>query len=114
MQDPIDPCARTPCGPYSNCKELNGHAVCSCVPGMIGSPPACRPECMINSECSSDRACINSKCVSPCVGKCAQNAECRVINHNAICSCYNNYVGDPFVNCYVDKSKKFLSESKVL
>lgn len=94
-----------PCGPYSNCKESNGHAICSCLPGMIGAVPACRPECMINSECPSNMACINTKCVNPCEGKCGRNAECRVINHNAICTCPDFYSGDAFVNCNVVPSK---------
>lgn len=105
MQEPIAPCSRMPCGQYSNCKELNGHAVCSCLPGMIGSPPSCRPECMANSQCSPDKSCINQKCQDPCVGKCGQDAECRVINSQAICSCPSGYTGDPFYGCRVEPSK---------
>lgn len=105
MKDQISPCAQTPCGPYSNCKESNGHAICSCLPQYIGSPPACRPECMVNSECPPQKACFNKKCVDPCIDNCGINAECRVINHNAICSCQNNQIGDPFVRCIVEPSK---------
>lgn len=107
VQSPISPCSKMPCGPYSNCKETNGIAVCSCLPQYIGTPPACRPECMVNSECPSNRACIRNSCKDPCEGICGEGAKCRTINHNAICSCPNNQVGDPFVKCYVEQSKKY-------
>lgn len=107
MEEPIAPCSRMPCGPYSNCKEQNGHAICSCIPGMLGSPPACRPECMSNSQCPSDKSsCQNHKCVNPCLGKCGLYAECRVVNSNAICTCPPGYTGDSFVACRPEPSKK--------
>lgn len=34
-------------------------------------------------------------------------ARCQVVNHNPICSCPNNYVGDPFEQC-VPMSKFFV------
>lgn len=102
---PIDPCNPSPCGPNSQCREINGHAVCSCAPGNIGMPPTCRPECVVSSECPQDKACINQKCNDPCPGTCGQNARCQVINHNPICSCSNGYTGDPFVRCIQETSK---------
>lgn len=40
---------------------------------------------------------------------CGVNAQCQVVNHNPICSCYNGYTGDPFVRCFYDESKfKFI------
>ena len=79
---------------------MNGHEACSCLPGYIGPPPNCRPECVINSECPSNKACINFKCGDPCIGACGISAKCDVANHNAICSCPYNLIGDPFVRCY--------------
>lgn len=99
LPDPINVCSPSPCGPYSICREVNGHAVCSCQSDYIGSPPNCRPECIVSSECSQDKACVNQRCVDPCIGTCGQNAKCQVINHNPICSCSNGYTGDPFVRC---------------
>lgn len=61
----------------------------------------CRQECMINSDCSRDKACRNNKCINPCIGACGQNAICQVINHSPICTCSSGYVGDPFVSCRV-------------
>lgn len=69
------PCHPSPCGPNSQCREINGQGVCSCIQGYIGSPPSCRPECVINSECPSNEACINQKCGDPCPGACGQSGE---------------------------------------
>lgn len=94
-----DPCQPSPCGPNSMCKESNDQASCSCLPTYIGSPPNCRPECVVNTDCPSDLACITEKCRDPCQGSCGFNAECRVQNHMPICSCIQNYEGDPFTQC---------------
>ena len=98
--DPVNPCEPSPCGPNSQCREVNGQAVCSCLPTYIGSPPACRPECVVSSECPHDKACFNQKCVNPCPGPCGTNARCNVNNHSPICSCNSGYTGDPFSRCY--------------
>lgn len=95
----IDSCDPSPCGPNSNCRTLNGHAVCSCQTGFIGTPPTCRPECTVSSECAQNKACINNKCADPCPGTCGQNTKCIVLNHNPICSCANGYSGDPLQYC---------------
>lgn len=83
----------------------NGVAVCSCQPGLIGSPPACRPECVVSAECPLTQACLNNKCVDPCPGTCGVNANCQVVNHNPICSCTPGNTGDPFTRCYPIPSK---------
>lgn len=97
---PVDPCHPSPCGPNSQCREVNGQAVCSCLPEYVGSPPGCRPECVVSAECPSTRACINQKCSDPCPGTCGINARCEVINHSPICSCQKGHTGDPFSRCY--------------
>lgn len=95
-----DPCNPSPCGPNSQCKEVNDQAVCSCLPNYIGSPPNCRPECTVSAECPQNRACINQKCADPCPGTCGLNTNCQVINHSPICSCISSYTGNPFTRCY--------------
>lgn len=65
----------------------------------MGSPPNCRYECTLNSECPSNVACIRHKCGDPCLGACGLNADCHVLNHNAICSCLERFTGDPFSVC---------------
>lgn len=97
------PCSPSPCGPNSECREVNSQAVCSCQADFMGTPPNCRPECTINSECSVVKSCINRKCVDPCIGQCGRNANCRVISHNPICSCQDRFTGDPFTNCVPSK-----------
>ena len=105
---PYNPCRPSPCGPNSECRIVNEHAVCSCERSYIGTPPACRAECTVSSECSQDKACINQKCADPCPGTCGINARCMVTNHNPICSCSPGFTGDPFVKCLAEKSKPFL------
>lgn len=94
-----NPCVPSPCGPNSVCKNINAQAVCGCVPGFIGTPPSCRPECVMSSECPLNQACVNQKCIDPCPGSCGLNSKCQVINHNPICSCQSGYTGDPFTRC---------------
>lgn len=65
----------------------------------IGTPPACRPECVISSECPSDKACINQKCRDPCPGSCGAHADCHVRNHSPLCSCKPGYTGEAFTSC---------------
>lgn len=90
----------SPCGPYSSCRDIGGSPACSCQSGYIGSPPNCRPECTINSDCSSNLACMQEKCKDPCVGACGLQAQCNVINHTPGCACPEGYTGDPFSSCY--------------
>lgn len=97
--DVVELCHPSPCGLNSQCRVVGEHEVCSCMPGFIGSPPNCRPECVVSSECAQNRACINEKCVDPCQSACGQYARCQVINHNPICSCSPGYTGDPIVRC---------------
>lgn len=99
--EPTNPCDPSPCGPNSLCRVIDGRPACSCIAGYIGAPPQCRPECIVSSECDSQKACIRQKCGDPCPGTCGLNADCQVINHNPICSCPKNHIGDPFIQCTV-------------
>ena len=103
-----DPCSPSPCGPNSKCRDANGLAVCSCFPNFIGNPPNCRAECVVNSQCSSDLACVNQKCTSPCPDPCGIGTQCKVINHSPICVCNPGYTGDPFMRCFPVPRKNFL------
>ena len=96
---PPNPCTPTPCGPNSQCQVVSGQAQCGCMANMIGSAPNCRPECIIGSDCPPNQACINQKCVDPCLGTCATNSECRVVNHSPICTCASGYTGNGFADC---------------
>lgn len=96
--DPVfeDPCNPSPCGPNSQCNS----GVCTCIPEYQGDPySGCRPECVLNSDCLRDKACLRSKCTDPCPGTCALNAICEVINHIPMCSCPRGMEGNAFVQC---------------
>lgn len=100
VSDEKTPCQPSPCGPNSQCKVVNGQEVCSCLVDYIGTPPNCRPECTISSECPPNKACVNLKCKVPCPGSCGLQSKCEVINHSPICSCSPGHTGDPFTRCY--------------
>lgn len=103
---PRNPCQPSPCGPNSQCQvSADGSPSCTCIPGYIGAPPGCRPECIINSECASHLACINQKCQDPCPGSCGAGAECRVVMHIPNCVCPSGFTGDPFTLCIVAQRK---------
>lgn len=101
-----DPCQPTPCGPNSECRIINESPSCSCLPEFIGSPPNCKPECVSNSECPIELACINRKCKDPCPGICGLNAECRVVSHIPNCICVSGYQGDPFIQCNIQQNNQ--------
>jgi hypothetical protein len=97
----VKPCYPSPCGTNAVCKERNGAGSCSCMPNYFGDPYVnCRPECIQNSDCPHNRACVNTKCIDPCIGTCGFNANCRIVNHNPVCSCQPGYTGNPSSNCY--------------
>lgn len=106
QQDPVNPCVPSPCGPYSECRVTLNTYTCTCLPNYQGSPPQCRPECVSNSDCSYNLACINMKCKDPCIGSCGLNAECHVYNHIPQCTCLQGYLGNPFVLCNIQQAQR--------
>ena len=106
----IDPCNPSPCGSNARCTERNRAAACQCIPEYFGDPyVACRPECVVNSDCPSNRACQRNKCIDPCPGTCGINAECTVLSHVPSCTCIQGYIGDPFTACRKKPLRKSLS-----
>lgn len=101
-----NPCLPSPCGPNSQCRVVGSQPACSCLPNYIGRAPSCRPECMSNSECPNNLACQNERCRDPCPGSCGQNAQCTVVNHNPVCSCFPGYEGDAFNVCQLIPTSK--------
>lgn len=114
IEQPIqNPCQPSPCGPNSQCQVINDRPSCSCMSEFIGSPPYCKPECIINDECSNKLACINQKCKDPCVGSCGANAVCNVVTHTPMCTCAAGFTGDPFTQCTTQQRKPFIPISDV-
>lgn len=105
-KEPINPCIPSPCGLNAECRDVGGIPSCTCQTGFYGIPPNCRAECVINTDCSNDKACINMKCHNPCKGSCGIDAMCQVINHGPVCTCPVGYEGDPFVACRIKKPGK--------
>lgn len=100
----IRPCSPNPCGSNAICREQNNVGACQCIADYTGNPyEGCRPECILNADCPSNRACINSRCQDPCPGVCAQNAYCRVVNHSPLCTCNDGFTGDPFRQCRIEE-----------
>lgn len=99
LPPPVDPCTPSPCGLYAECRVIGDQAACSCLKNYIGLPPNCRPECVVNTDCASNQACISEKCRDPCIGSCGENANCRVQNHIPVCLCQPGFTGDPFSLC---------------
>lgn len=96
----LTPCSPSPCGSNAVCKEQNKVGSCLCNEGYFGNPyESCRPECVSNSDCPGNRACINNKCQDPCPGTCGVNAECATVNHSPTCFCISGYTGDAFRRC---------------
>lgn len=92
------------CGPNAVCNE---NKVCSCIDDYHGDPYiGCRPECILNSDCARDKACIRNKCTNSCSGICGQNALCEVFNHIPICQCPAGMSGNAFIACNPVQSKR--------
>lgn len=89
----------SPCGSNAECRVVDKRPVCSCLVGMLGAPPNCRPECIIHADCPTKLACVQNKCRDPCAGSCGFNAQCTVVNHQPVCACNKGFQGDPFSGC---------------
>ena len=106
-----NPCVPSPCGPNTICTERNSAGSCSCITDYTGNPyEGCRPECVTNSDCALNLACVNFKCKNPCLGTCGLNAQCHVVNHLATCSCYSGYNGDPYRICQISTNGRNTSK----
>lgn len=95
------PCQPSPCDPHAAC-SVYSPTVVMCDP--CGGPgaaynPVCHPECITNSDCPFNKACLGSRCHDPCPGSCGINAHCQVWQHSPICSCPYPLLGNPFEHC---------------
>lgn len=104
------PCNPSPCGSNAICKERNGAGSCICMQDYFGDPYiGCKPECLMNNDCPTNKACLTMKCKDPCPGSCGLNADCRVINHSPSCFCLNGYTGNALSVCKKIETRKNFS-----
>lgn len=63
--------------------------------------------CDGDDECPDYNACRNKKCINPCAedDPCAQSANCKVIDHQPVCTCPDGFIGDPRTECRSRKNK---------
>ena len=98
-----NPCDITQCGSRAVCNVVGRSPVCSCPPRSSGDPTkqCVAFECTDSSECSSDKSCVNNRCINPCSvpGVCGLNTECKVQSHVQLCSCKAGFTGDPNLGC---------------
>lgn len=101
------PCNPSPCGENAICRERNGVGSCSCMPEFPRGDPysGCRPICITNNDCDTNKACVRNKCVDPCINLCGINAQCKVVNHSPQCSCIEGFAGNALRECF--QTRKF-------
>jgi len=83
-----DPCLPNPCGPGALPLNQGSECSCSCPSGWVGDGhTGCyRGECLVDDDCSQDKACSQYYCVDPCqLGMCSNSHFCRVMSHRPIC-----------------------------
>lgn len=57
--------------------------------------------CDNNNDCPDHASCRNRLCINPCAldDPCSKNANCKVLNHEPVCTCPDGYIGDPTISC---------------
>lgn len=105
-----NPCTTLePCKRPAECVVFNSLPVrtmiCECPSGYVSSgsgtckitPPMTAVACTADTQCPSDRSCVNGRCIDPC--NCGPNSECRVWDHKPVCSCLAGFDGSPEIDC---------------
>lgn len=104
---PMIGCQSSPCGPHAECigDANNDNYTCKCLTDFINRPPNCRPECTTDSHCPDDMNCMNYHCKGACEsGLCGPNAACSTKDHKPICMCEENFIGDPYHQCILQRN----------
>lgn len=106
-----DLCNPNPCGTEAQCtpgtdRSGDPRPVCTCPDTYIGNPLlSCqRGECTRPGDCGADQTCHAYQCQNACVtatgSVCGEAADCKVKNHQPVCSCPRGYTGNPLQACY--------------
>uniref|UniRef100_A0A1A9ZCQ3 EGF-like domain-containing protein n=1 Tax=Glossina pallidipes TaxID=7398 RepID=A0A1A9ZCQ3_GLOPL len=94
-----NPCSEIACGPNALClKSENHQAFCECPSGYLGDPfdtsVGCfKVECITNDDCASDKSCDEqtNRCIRPCDLITCGKGSCNVVDHKAVCACFEGY-----------------------
>jgi hypothetical protein len=93
------------CGENAQCTVVNGRETCQCLPDFNGDPNVkCVIKCNTHTDCPSRMSCfVDKQCRDPCIHSvvgCGINAKCRTENHQPICYCPKDWVGDETIQCF--------------
>nr|XP_053634795.1 neurogenic locus notch homolog protein 4-like [Cherax quadricarinatus] len=96
----VNPCSGNACGENAICEVRNYQAICRCPEYYSGDPyNRCTAQCFDHDDCPNHQACSLLKCINPCEGACGERADCKVNDHQPICSCPRGMTGHPFERC---------------
>ena len=76
-----------------------------CTPKQDPIPDLAEPDCIVDADCPSGRACINEQCRNPCyeLNPCDPTAVCSVVDtvpfRTMICSCRTGWVPETDRSC---------------
>lgn len=107
-----DPCQLpNACGTNALCRVSSHRRVCLCPDGYQGEPiKACLPyECQRDEDCEINKKCApNGACKNPCLepNACGNNAQCKVVDRKAECSCPPGYIGNAQIECKQSKGEE--------
>lgn len=102
----VNPClfGASPCGINALCRVSTHRAVCICPEGYQGEPSqeCYQLECRRDDDCEPNKQCSEfGVCTNPCLNSnaCGVNAQCKVVNRRAKCSCPPGHYGNPAISC---------------
>lgn len=111
----VNPCNGTICNDQAECRVHQHEVHCVCPPGYVSTEKGCititKRQCYSDIDCPSGTACLNTKCVNPCLAikPCGINSECAVVDtqpvRTMICECVPGYSGNALIKCTPNNSK---------
>lgn len=100
-------CDEDTCADTAICKGIQHQPKCMCPAGTSGNPyyeciegKVQEPECKVDSDCISQHACINSRCLNPCTSDnmCTHDQECSVLDTSPLRTIMCRCPPDTFVD----------------
>ena len=97
--------ANKDCAVDERCVNGRCHIQCTkdreCPTSEICLQNFCNVGCRSDTDCVSTETCVNNFCMDPCASPtaCGTNAICSIHNHEKTCSCKEDTIGNPYVEC---------------